>query len=84
MPSVGVRELKARASEILRNVRERKARYLITYHGRSIATLIPLDDVESGETDEAAWQELTRLGERIGLTWKSESSSVELLEEMRR
>lgn len=84
MPSVGVRELKARASEILRNIRERKVRYLVTYHGRSIAALIPLDDVEAVETDEMAWQELTLLGERIGRTWKSKSSSVELLEEMRR
>ena len=33
MPEVGVRELKIRASEILRNVRERRARYVITYRG---------------------------------------------------
>lgn len=84
MPSIGVRELKAKASAVLRNVRERKARYLITYHGRSIAALIPLDDVEAAEPDEAAWQELNRLGEQIGRSWKSEASSAELLEEMRR
>ena len=84
MPSIGVRELKAKASEILRNVRERKARYLVTYRGRSIAALIPLDDVESTEPDEAAWQELIRLGEQIGRSWKAEASSAELLEEMRR
>jgi prevent-host-death family protein len=84
MPSIGVRELKAKASEILRNVRERKVRYLVTYHGRSIAALIPLEDVEAAEPDEAAWQELIRLGDQIGRSWKVEASSAELLEEMRR
>ncbi len=84
MPSIGVRELKARVSEILRAVRERKARYIVTYHGRSIAALIPLDEVEAVEPDEDAWQELIDLGEQIGRSWKSEASSAELLEEMRR
>lgn len=84
MPSIGVRELKARASEILRSVREQKARYLVTYHGRSIAALIPLEELETVEPDEAAWQELIHLGEQIGDSWKSEASSAELLEEMRR
>ncbi len=84
MPSIGIRELKARASEILRAVRERKARYLVTYHGRSIAALIPLDDVDAVEPDEAAWQVMIDLGERIGDSWKSDASSAELLEEMRR
>ncbi len=84
MPSIGVRELKTKASEILRNVRERKARYLVTYHGRSIAALIPLDELEAAEPDEAAWEELIRLGEKIGRSWKAEASSAELLEEMRR
>jgi prevent-host-death family protein len=79
-----VRELKARASEILRSVRERRARYLVTYHGRPIAALVPLDEVEEIEPDEAAWQELALLGEQIGRSWKSEASSAELLGEMRR
>lgn len=35
MPDVGVCELRARASEIVRNVRERRARYTITYRGQA-------------------------------------------------
>ena len=84
MPSIGVRELKARASAILRSVRERRRRYLVTSHGRPIAALIPLDEAEETEPEEAAWQELARLGEHIGRRWKSKASSAELLGEMRR
>lgn len=84
MPSIGVRDLKARASAILRTVRERRRRYLVTSHGRPIAALIPLDEVEAIEPDEAAWQELALLGEQIGRSWKSAASSAELLGEMRR
>jgi len=84
MPSIGVRELKARASEILRRVRDRRARYLVTHHGRPIAALIPLEEVVEGEPDESAWQELARLGEQVGRRWKSEATAAELLGEMRR
>lgn len=43
MPKVGVRELKNRASEILRAVREEGAEYIITYQGRPSAILLPID-----------------------------------------
>ena len=39
MPRVGVRDLKNRASEILRSVREDGAEYVITYQGRPTAVL---------------------------------------------
>jgi prevent-host-death family protein len=44
MPTVGVRELKNRASEILRTVREEGAEYLITHQGRPSAVLLPVDE----------------------------------------
>ncbi|MBU1660283.1 MAG: type II toxin-antitoxin system Phd/YefM family antitoxin [Chloroflexi bacterium] len=40
---VGIRELRDRASEILRQVREERERYVITYQGRPSAFLIPID-----------------------------------------
>jgi prevent-host-death family protein len=89
MDEIGIRELKTRASQILRNVRERRARYLITHRGRPVALLLPLEEaravapaptVESGTT---AWEELTRLGEEIGRDWRSSLTSTELLSEMR-
>ena len=90
MPDVGVRELKARASEIIRNVRERRARYVITYRGRPVGVLLPLDEatqaeaVAGSERGIAVWEELSRLGEEIGRGWRSPQTSAELLSEMRR
>jgi prevent-host-death family protein len=90
MPDVGVRELKARASEIVRDVRERRARYVITYRGRPVGILAPLETMPQGEVllgneqGADAWEELTRLGEEIGRGWQSSLSSGELLSQMRR
>ena len=49
MTEAGVRDLKVRASEILRDVRERRARYVITYRGRPVAMLVPLEAVPTEE-----------------------------------
>ena len=90
MPDVGVRELKARASEIIREVRERRARYVITYRGRPVGLLMPLDEVRAAslspadESATTAWEELNRLGEEIGRGWRSPLTSAELLSGMRR
>ncbi len=90
MPDVGVRELKVRASEIIRDVRERRARYTITYRGRPVGLLMPLEEARPpdlspvGEPATAVWEELTRLGEEIGRGWRSPLTSTELLSEMRR
>jgi prevent-host-death family protein len=85
MPEVGLRELKTRASEILRDVRDRHARYIITYRGRPVGLLAPL--AEAGPQDRgsgSAWEELERLGEEIGRGWCSPLSSTEILSQMRR
>jgi prevent-host-death family protein len=89
MPDIGVRELKTRASEIVREVREHRARYVITYRGRPVGVLAPLDTAavdEPPRAGEAAevWAELTRLGEEIGRGWQSPLTSTELLSQMRR
>ncbi|GAB4549092.1 MAG: hypothetical protein Kow0063_43980 [Anaerolineae bacterium] len=90
MPNVGVRELKIRASEIIRDVRERRARYVITYRGQPVGLLMPLEKTrlpDQAISDEAAiaiWEELARLGEEIGREWRSPLTSTELLSDMRR
>ncbi len=38
---VGVRELKTKATQIIREVRERQAEYVITYQGRPVGVLRP-------------------------------------------
>jgi len=90
MPDIGVRELKTHASKILRNVRKRRARYVITYRGRPIGLLMPLEPTPAAgpalapESAEAVWAELTRLGEEISRGWRSPQTSAELLSDMRR
>ena len=77
MPEVSVLELKGRASEIIREVREQRTRYVITDRGRPVGLLIPLEESGSsalpgaGEPAMAAWDDLVRLGEEIGRGWRS-------------
>jgi len=90
MPDVGVRELKTRASEIVRDVRDHRARYTITYRGRPVGVLLPLEEVPQvealpgGERGTTVWEELSELGEEIGRGWQSPLTSAELLSQMRR
>lgn len=90
MPEVGVRELKIRASEIVRNVREHRTRYTVTYRGRPVGVLAPLDTAPQAEAalgnqpGTAVWDDLRELGEEIGRGWRSPLTSAELLSEMRR
>jgi prevent-host-death family protein len=90
MPEVGVRELKIHASEIVREVKERRARYVITHRGRPVGLLVPLEEPASQaispsqKPEASAWEELERLGEEIGRGWRSPLTSADLLSEMRR
>lgn len=89
MAEIGVRELKAHASEILRRVRDQRARYLVTYRGRPVGLLLPLEGLGEPplpmeESTSSAWEELVRLGEEIGRGWQSPLTGAELLSEMRR
>jgi prevent-host-death family protein len=89
MPEIGVRELKARASEVIRAVRERRARYLVTYRGRPVGVLSPLEESPTEEAfcadrGRAVWDELVMLGQEIGRGWRSDMSGAEVLSEMRR
>jgi prevent-host-death family protein len=87
MREIGVRELKVKASEIMRSVRTRRARYIITYRGRPVGLLSPLEDREPNRAaygESSAWEELTRLGKEIGRGWPAGVSSADVLSEMRR
>ena len=90
MPDIGVRELKTHASEIIRNVRDHRTRYTITYRGRAVGLLTPLEPpraeppVDPSAAAASAWDELVRLGKEIGRGWQSPLSGADLLSEMRR
>lgn len=88
MPEVGVRELKVHTSKILRNLRRRRARYVVTYRGKPVALLMPLErtEITSPESDSpgSVWQELVHLGREIGAGWSAPMTSAELLSSLRR
>jgi len=74
----------------MRNVWKRRARYIITYRGRPVGLLTPLEPAEPQkalplpESAAAIWDELTRLGQEISREWPAGVTSAEVLAEMRR
>ncbi|NPV08580.1 MAG: type II toxin-antitoxin system prevent-host-death family antitoxin [Anaerolineae bacterium] len=83
MESVGVRELKQRASEIIRLVREQKQEVEITYRGETVARIVPVFGRDAEERDRDAWEELRRIGKEISRQWPKGVSAVEAIREDR-
>ena len=83
MPSVGIRELKSRASEIVRDERDHQTHYIVTFRGRPVGVLSPLPEPATPQTHDP-WAELERLGKEITRGWQSPLTSVEILSQMRR
>ena len=81
---IGIRELKSRASEVVRAVKEERARYVITQRGKPAAIIVPIDAVPLKKSDDEVWDRLTKIREELGKGWQSEKSAVEILSEMRR
>ena len=81
---IGIRELKSRASEVVRAVKEERARYVITQRGKPAAIIVPLDAALLKKSDDEVWDRLMKIREALGKGWQSEKSAVEILSEMRR
>lgn len=81
---IGIRELKSRASEVVRAVKEDRARYVITQRGKPAALIIPLDAAPPEKSADDVWERLLKIREELGKGWQSEKSAVEILSEMRR
>lgn len=91
---IGVRTLKNQATEIIREVREQRAEYIVTYRGKPVAIVMPF--VEDWErrlpkhpaVDLAAlekrWAEWDELAREVDEDWQSELGAVELLSRDRR
>jgi prevent-host-death family protein len=94
MSRVGVRELKNQATEIIRDVRENQAEYVVTYHGRPVAVLLPVSEdwveeetqhaIEAASSALAARAEMDALRQEIARGWRSHKTAVELVSEQRR
>ena len=81
---IGIRELKSRASEVVRSVKEDRARYVITQRGKPAAILIPVDAVPLKKSDDEVWERLMKIRDELCKGWQNKKSAVEILSEMRR
>jgi len=92
MGVIGVRELRERASEVIRRVREEQAEYVVTHQGRPVAIILPLDAEQaealmveaSKEAIAGAWDRYRRLAAEIRSSWPAGLATQELLDSVRR
>jgi prevent-host-death family protein len=86
MPNIGLRELKIHASEVVRDVSETRARYVVTRRGEPVAIIVPYSpqDTEDALDRDAAWADFRDLAEVAGRAWTSPLTSVQILDEIRR
>jgi len=85
MRAIGVRELKERASQVLRRVRERGEEIEVTHHGRVVARLIPVSQQRRRRlASAAAWSTLDRVAREIGARWPKGRSAANAVREGRR
>ncbi len=85
MSEVGIRELKASASEIVRRVRERGEVFDITYYGEVVARLVPVHPLTPAPDDVAALMtNLDQLAAEISDAWPEDVSAVDAVRDVRR
>lgn len=92
MPTIGVRELREQTSEVLRQVREQRAEYVVTYQGKPVALLLPVDSeaveeamVQAGRKSvEGGLETWRRVMEQVRRDWPTDKSTQELMDEIRR
>lgn len=66
MTKIGIRELKARASQVVRQVRETGEAIEITYRGEVVARLTPAEVARGSGSFETAWKELDAVARAVG------------------
>ncbi len=86
MKDIGIRELKMRASKLVRQVEEDGATYTITRHGRAVGQLVPPTYAQpsTASNDEQAWLRVMELMAAIRATHRGRRSALTELSKMRR
>ena len=92
MALIGVRELREKTSEVIRRVREERAEYVVTYQGRPVAAILPLDTeraeaemVEAGKRAVlGSWEYYEHLAEEIRRAWPADISTQDVIDAIRR
>ncbi|HNM77685.1 MAG TPA: type II toxin-antitoxin system prevent-host-death family antitoxin [Tepidiformaceae bacterium] len=73
MKTIGVRQLKNEATQIVRTVKEQNALYVITVNGQPVATLRPYSDRDIAGMERAhataELQAIERLADAVGDAW---------------
>lgn len=83
--TVGIRELRQHATQIMRLVRVKHTTVQITYRGKVIAKLTPVrEEPFTAEELSNVWTDLDRLAKEIGARWVTPISAVEAVREGRR
>ncbi len=85
MKSMGVRELKANISEVLREVDEEGEIIEVTRHGQVIARLVPARSATQVDRDaNGAWTDLNTLAAEISALWPQGVSAADAINDVRR
>jgi prevent-host-death family protein len=91
MPLIGVRELRERTTQVLRQVRDEKAEYVITYQGRPVALLLPISPealesamVQAAKQSSGGWEAYARAAEQVRQAWDTQVETQAVLDEIRR
>ncbi len=85
MKSMGVRELKANISEVLREVDEGGEIIEVTRHGQVIARLVPARSAPHIDRDaNGAWTDLKTLAAEISALWPEGVSAADAINDVRR
>ena len=84
MVTVGVRELKQQTSELIRLVRETGRQVQVTYHGKVVALLVPVESAIDPVSEKRSWDELDSLAAEIGAHWPEGVSAAQAIAEARR
>jgi len=85
MRVIGVRELKANISEILRQVEEEGEVVEVTRHGHVIARLMPVEQLQSDERDaNGTWTQLNELIREISTKWPEGVTAQDAINDVRR
>lgn len=86
MHTVGIRELKEQTSRILRRVREGRETVEVTYRGKVVARLVPVEQPQQIATPEfaAIWADMDQLAAEIGARWPAGVSAADAISADRR
>lgn len=86
MPRIGLRELKIRTSEVVRDVQRNQERYTVTNRGVPVAIIIPY--TQGDESLQFSPEEMTArldaLAKRVTEAWTDPRPVAEIMDEIRR